>query len=44
MITIYFPNPYFDKQSMLKEPQWDRLQLWERMRDQYAGAAKHSNS
>ena len=33
MITIYFPNPYFDKQGMLKEPQWDRLQLWERMRD-----------
>ncbi len=43
MITIYFPNPYFDKQSMLKEPQWERLQLWERMRDQYAGAAESSN-
>src|SRR5919109_2119339 len=39
MITIYFPNPYFDKQGMLKEPQWERLQLWEQMRTQYAGAA-----
>ena len=44
MITIYFPNPYFDKQGMLKEPQHDRLQLWERMRDQYAGAAPGVNS
>src|SRR5919109_2419772 len=29
MITIYFPNPYYDKTGMLKEPQMDRLQLWE---------------
>jgi hypothetical protein len=44
LITIYFPNPYYDKQGMLKEPQLDRLQLWERMRDQYASAARNSNS
>jgi hypothetical protein len=44
LITIYFPNPYYDKQGMLKEPQLDRLQLWERMRDQYASAGRNSNS
>jgi hypothetical protein len=43
LITIYFPNPYYDKQGMLKEPQLDRLQLWERMRDQYASTVQHSN-
>ena len=44
MITIYFPNPYYDKTGMLKEPQLDRLQLWERMRDEYAVATKPSNA
>jgi hypothetical protein len=44
MITIYFPNPYFDKQGMVKEPQWERLQLWERLRGQYSGAAGHANT
>jgi hypothetical protein len=44
MITIYFPNPYYDKTGMLKEPQLDRLQLWERMRDAYAVATKSSNA
>ena len=44
MITIYFPNPYFDKQGMIKEPQWERLQLWERMRAEYAAAAGNGNS
>jgi hypothetical protein len=37
MITIFFPNPFFDKQSMLKEPKWENLALWERLRTQYAG-------
>jgi hypothetical protein len=44
MITIYFPNPYFDKQSMLKEPQWDRLQLWEHMRAKYAATVATGDS
>jgi hypothetical protein len=44
LITIYFPNPYYDKQGMLKEPQMDRLQLWERLRDEYAVAMKPSNA
>jgi hypothetical protein len=44
MITIYFPNPYYDKQGMLKEPQLDRLRLWEGLRDQYAIATKPSNA
>ena len=44
MITIYFPNPYFDKQSMLKEPQWERLQLWEHMRTKYAVSAANGHS
>jgi hypothetical protein len=29
---------------MLKEPQWDRLQLWEQMRAKYAGAVTNSHS
>jgi hypothetical protein len=37
MITIFFPNPYFDKQSMLQEPKWDNLELWERLRTEYTG-------
>jgi hypothetical protein len=38
MITIFFPNPYFDKQGMLQEPKWDNLALWERLRTEYTGA------
>jgi hypothetical protein len=38
MITIFFPNPYFDKQGRIEEPKWERVQLWERMRAEYAGA------
>jgi hypothetical protein len=37
MITIFFPNPYFDKQGMLQEPKWDNLELWERLRTEYTG-------
>jgi hypothetical protein len=44
MITIYFPNPYYDKTGMLKEPQMDRLQLWERLRDEYTVATKPSQA
>lgn len=38
MITIYFPNPYYDKQGRIEEPKWENVQLWERMRAQYTGA------
>jgi hypothetical protein len=44
MITIYFPNPYFDKQGMIKEPKWERLQLWEQLRAQYAGSSRNDNT
>lgn len=39
-ITIYFPSPYFEKQTMLKEPKWERLALWKRMRAEYAGVVE----
>jgi hypothetical protein len=38
-ITIYFPSPFFEKQTMLKEPKWERLQVWESMRAAYAGVS-----
>jgi hypothetical protein len=38
-ITVYFPNPFFDKQGRSHAPQWEKLQLWERLRAEYAGVA-----
>ncbi len=38
MITIYFPNPFYDKQGRIEEPKWERVQLWERMRAEFTGA------
>jgi hypothetical protein len=38
-ITIYFPSPFFENQAMLKEPKWERLEVWERMREAYAGVS-----
>ena len=35
MITIFFPNPYFENDRRLEEPQWEKLQLWERLRAEY---------
>jgi hypothetical protein len=40
MMTIYFPNPFFDKQGGRHEPpQWEKLQLWERLRAAYTSSA-----
>ena len=39
MLTVFFPNPYLtDEQKFLKEPDWSRLALWERLRDTYSHA------
>jgi hypothetical protein len=38
MITIFFPNPFFDKQGRIEEPKWERVQLWERMRAEFTGS------
>lgn len=41
MITIFFPNPYLSKDQMrvLPEPEWNRLALWERLRQVYTDPA-----
>lgn len=39
MITIFFPNPYFEKQGgRLEPPKWEKLELWERLRREYAAS------
>jgi hypothetical protein len=36
MITIFFPNPYLtDDQKIRQEPDWNRLTLWQRLRQHY---------
>jgi hypothetical protein len=36
MITVFFPNPYLtDEQRFQKEPDWNRLTLWEQLRQRY---------
>ena len=38
MITIYFPNPYYDHQGgHLDPPKWEKLELWERLRGEHGG-------
>ncbi|MBI4635177.1 MAG: hypothetical protein HY727_02405 [Candidatus Rokubacteria bacterium] len=38
MITILFPNPYFDDAwKRLAEPAWRKTELWEDFRRRYAG-------
>ena len=44
MITIFFPNPYFDKQGRMEAPKWEKLQLWERLRAEYAGSPEPRNA
>lgn len=41
MITMFFPNPWLDPQTMQPErtPSWPRLELWMRLRERYAGVA-----
>ena len=37
MITVLFPSPYFDENwQRLKEPRWEKTQLWEELRRRYA--------
>lgn len=36
MITFFLPGPYLsDKQRILKKPDWNRLDLWHQLREQY---------
>jgi hypothetical protein len=40
MLTVFFPNPYLDKQSHLrKEPDWNKLTLWNAFRLEYLSGA-----
>ena len=37
-ITFMLPNPFLsDEQRVLKEPEWGRLDLWDRLREKYLG-------
>ena len=38
MITILFPNPHFDeKWQRLREPRWEKTELWQALRRRHAG-------
>ena len=38
MTTVFLPNPFLsDTQKILREPQWERLQLWHELRAKYLG-------
>ena len=40
MITVYFPNPWLDDDAgRLREPRWEKLALWDRLRTRYTGSA-----
>jgi hypothetical protein len=37
MITVFFPNPWLDDDgNRVREPRWERMALWERLRRTYA--------
>ena len=37
-ITFMLPNPFLtDEQRIIKDPEWDRLDLWDRLRQKYLG-------
>jgi hypothetical protein len=37
-ITFMLPNPFLtDEQRIIKDPEWDRLDLWDRLRHKYLG-------
>ena len=39
MITVLFPNPYYDKDfKLLKEPLWEKTKLWEDLRRRHVSA------
>ena len=38
MITIFFPNPYYDERSERRQaPDWTKTELWDSFRRRYAG-------
>lgn len=38
MITVFFPNPYLDEKGhRLRTPDWTRLHLWDRVRQEFLG-------
>jgi hypothetical protein len=38
MVTILFPNPHFDETwQRLRKPRWQKTELWEGLRQRYAG-------
>jgi hypothetical protein len=36
MITFFLPNPYYDEQMHRQKPDWGKLELWNRLRANYA--------
>ena len=40
MITVYFPNPWLDDDAQrVREPRWEKVELWEELRTRYAESA-----
>jgi hypothetical protein len=40
MITIFFPNPHLDDElRRVREPRWEKMRLWQSLREQYAHRA-----
>jgi hypothetical protein len=41
-ITVLLPNPFLDRETdkVLKVPEWDRLELWDRLRARWFGLAE----
>lgn len=38
MLTVLLPNPFLgDDNTLLDEPDWSRLELWDRLRDRFLG-------
>jgi hypothetical protein len=38
MTTVLFPSPFYDEKFARRpEPDWSKIDLWERMRSRYAG-------
>lgn len=44
MTTLLFPSPYYDEKFVRRpEPDWSKIDLWERVRARYAGTASSSS-
>ena len=37
MLTVFFPNPYYDSAMRRQRPDWDKLALWNDVRARYLG-------